>query len=172
MGRRSRKRGVSERGGGAAVRDRPAPAPAPRATAAATATPRRSATGRPSGPERPKALWHPVPVTEVAILFGTIAMLIGFTQGKDGVVPMAVGFGIVVLAVGELSVREHFSGFRSHALLLALLPVVLFEGLLYAFVGISGPLLLGIAVPLFVSLAFILRGRYREARMDRPLPRS
>jgi hypothetical protein len=164
MGRRSRKRGVSERGGTTAVRERPATAARP-----ATPAPRRAT---PAGPERPKALWHPVPVTEVAILLGTLAMLIGFTQGKDGVVPMAVGFGIVVLAVGELSVREHFTGFRSHALLLALLPVVVLEGLLYAFVGISGPLLLAIAVPTFISLAFIFRARYREARMDRPLPRS
>ncbi len=167
MGRRSRKRGVSERGGGTAVRERPAAAARPAAPA-----PRRASAPKPPGPERPKAIWHPVPVTEVAILFGTLAMLIGFTQGKGGVVPMAVGFGIVVLAVGELSVREHFTGFRSHALLLALLPVVVLEGLLYAFVGISGPLLLAIAVPTFISLAFIFRARYREARMDRPLPRS
>jgi hypothetical protein len=170
MGRRSRKRGVSERGGGTAVRDRPARAA--QAATSAPAAPRRPAPRRPPGPERPKALWHPVPVTEVAILAGTLALLVGFSRGSGGVVPMAVGFGVLVLAVGELSVREHFSGFRSHALLLALLPVVVLEGLLYAFVGVSGPLLLGIAVPVFVSLAFIFRARYREARMDRPLPRS
>lgn len=145
------------------------------AAAAPSAAPRASARPktRPAdrGAERPKAPWHPVPLTEVAILAGGVAMLVGFARGKDGVALMFIGLAICGLAVAELSAREHFSGYRSHSLILALIPVVILEGLLYGLVGISGPLLLAIAVPVFISLAFILRARYREARMERPLPR-
>jgi hypothetical protein len=109
-----------------------------------------------------------VPLTEIAILAGAVAMLVGFSRGKDGTVPMLVGLLVCGAAVTELSAREHFAGFRSHSLLLALVPVVVLEGLLFALVGVSGVLLLAIAVPVFVGLALLFRSRFREARATRP----
>src|SRR5690349_21280990 len=117
MGRRSRKRGMSERG----------PAAPPRAAAATapSASPRPRARTRPAlnEPVRPNAPWHPVPLTEVAIFAGGAAMLVGFARGRSGVGLMFIGLAICGLAVAELSAREHFSGYRSHSLILALIPV-------------------------------------------------
>src|SRR4051812_18621900 len=155
MGRRSRKRG----GGGAArAAERPVrtPRPVPPPT-----RPRRPITA--SRDERPRAPWHPVPVTEVAIFAGGIAMIVGFVGGRNTLVVSLVGLAVCGLAVLELAAREHFAGFRSHALLLALAPVVALEAVLYAF-GLSGPFLLAVAAPTYIGLAWTLRQRYKEAR--------
>ena len=158
MGRRSRKKG--------APTPRTAAPPRPSAPRSAPASrPKRPITA--SAAERPPAPWHPLPVTEVAIFVGAIAMLIGFVQGREGLVLTLVGFAVCGLAVLELAAREHFAGFRSHALLLALGPVVVLEGALF-FAGISGPLLLAIALPAFAALAYLLRQRYKEQRDVRP----
>jgi len=153
MGRRSRKKGVLTPRAGA---PRPAPRAAPR-----PARPERPITATPD--QRPKAPWHPLPVTEVAIFVGAVAMIVGFVQGRDGLPVTLVGMAVCGLAVLELSAREHFAGFRSHSLLLALGPVVALEAVLYA-LGLTGPVLLAIAVPLFVVLAYALRSRYKVER--------
>jgi hypothetical protein len=160
MGRRSRKKGVPTPRAGA-------PRPAPRTAPAAPRAPRPERPILATPDQRPRAPWHPIPVTEVAIFVGAVAMLVGFVQGRDGLPVTLVGMAVCGLAVLELCAREHFAGFRSHALLLALGPVVALEAVLYAF-GITGPLLLAIAVPLFAGLAYALRSRYKEQHNVRP----
>lgn len=155
MGKRSRKRGV------APVRNAPAVPP--------RRVPLAREGGRAAG-ERPPAPWGSVPLTEVAIGAGLIAMLVGFSRGKDGVVPMIVGLAVAGAAVLELTSREHFAGVRSHSLLLALAPTVVLEAALYG-LGLPGYVLLAIVAPVYAALFWVLRGRFRRAREIRALSR-
>lgn len=156
MGRRSRKRSMA---GTASARGTPR-VTAPRATRPAVAP----------AEERPRAPWHPVPVTEVGLGLGLLTALIGFIRGPKGTVPMIVGLGVCSVLAFELAAREHFAGFRAHALMLAAGPTVLLEALLYG-VGLRGPFLLAVAAPVFVALAFLFRSRWREASELRSLRR-
>jgi hypothetical protein len=116
MGRRSRKR-ASEQDAPPAPRvpdDRPvAPAPAPAAPRTATYKARRE--------DAPQPPWAPFPLTELCILLSIILIAIGFffADGQRRGVLLGGGFVLVTLAAGELSVREHFAGYRSHSSLLA-----------------------------------------------------
>jgi hypothetical protein len=119
MGRRSRKRG------GTATRDEPATR-AERDAArrerwqAGRPAGRPARSVRPSSAERPPAPWGSFPLSELVILAGIVVILWGaFGGGDQG--PERVA-GVLVLASlggGELALREHLGGFRSHSTLLA-----------------------------------------------------
>ena len=82
---------------------------------------RRSyARGRPSIDERPPPPWGSFPLSELAV-FVAIALLIGsfFVRGETGGVMFIAGLALGTLAGLEVSIREHFAGFRSHSTLLA-----------------------------------------------------
>jgi hypothetical protein len=102
MGRRSRKRGgLNTR----AERDAARRAPAPR---------------RPPASERPPAPWGSFPLSELVILIGIVVMVWGFLSGRDqGEERVAAGLLLASLGGGELALREHLGGFRSHSSLLA-----------------------------------------------------
>jgi hypothetical protein len=102
MGRRSRKRGgVTTR----AERDAARRAPAAR---------------RPSTSERPRAPWGSFPLSELVILIGIVVMVWGFLSGRDrGEERVAAGLVLASLGGGELALREHLGGYRSHSALLA-----------------------------------------------------
>lgn len=70
--------------------------------------------------EAPKAPWSPFPLVELVILIGLVMFVAGIGWGgsRRGVL-IAGGFTLISLASLELSVREHFAGFRSHSALLA-----------------------------------------------------
>jgi hypothetical protein len=110
MGRRSRKRS-STPGPPPPARDVPA-APPPAAP--------RTASYRARREDAPQPPWAPFPLTELVILLSIIMLALGFVTGGDrrGVL-LGGGFVLVTLAAGELSVREHFAGYRSHSSLLA-----------------------------------------------------
>jgi hypothetical protein len=110
MGRRSRKRSSTPVAPPPA-RDAP-PTPPPAAPRTATYKARRE--------DAPQPPWAPFPLTELVILLSIIMLLLGFVAGGDrrGVL-LGGGFVLVTLAAGELSVREHFAGYRSHSSLLA-----------------------------------------------------
>jgi len=97
MGRRSRKRGDSTR----AERD------------AARATPRRKTS------ERPPAPWGSFPLSELVIFLGLALILWGAARGSGGEEMLAAGLVIASLGGGELALREHLAGYRSHTSLLA-----------------------------------------------------
>jgi hypothetical protein len=99
MGRRTRKRGgLTTR----AERDAARRAPAVR---------------RPAGSERPPAPWGSFPLSELVILLG---MVWGFLSGADrGEERVAGGLLLASLGGGELALREHLGGYRSHSALLA-----------------------------------------------------
>src|SRR5215213_8898750 len=107
MGRRSRKRGDSTR----AERDA-----ARRARAAAgESSPRpRRATG-----ERPRAPWGSFPLSELIILLGIVLSLWGVARGSGEGEMLVAGLVIASLGGGELALREHLGGYRSHSALLA-----------------------------------------------------
>ena len=111
MGRRSRKRSISDSLG--ARETRPAPVPAPPRPAPSTL--RRRA---PSA-ERPPAPWGAFPLGELTTLAGIVLIVVGFASQSFRV--LAVGFALVALSACELALREHLAGFRSHSSLLGLL---------------------------------------------------
>jgi hypothetical protein len=57
----------------------------------------------------------------VVVLVALVLLVLGFlvVKGEQGAVIIAVGIALGSLAGLELSIREHFGGFRSHTLLLS-----------------------------------------------------
>ena len=120
MGKRSRKRSAS----GTAPRPvRPAAGTEARSAAPGGRTPGTPVSHRAKLDEAPPALWAPVPLTELAVFVGLILAIVGFVTGA--VVALGAGIALVSLAAIELSVREHFAGYRSHTALLSALAAVL-----------------------------------------------
>lgn len=117
--------------------------------------------------ERPPGIFGGVPVAEFAIFAGLVALVIGAIQGGGG----ALEVGIVVMALGvtEVTAREHFSGYRSHASLLALMPAVIAEATYALVVGVPQQriLLLVPVIPIFALCYWLLRRHFRVARHAR-----
>jgi len=107
MGRRSRKRGVETT---RAERD------AARRERAGAVRPR---PGRPSRAERPRPPWGSFPLSELVILLGLVLIGWGVLSGDDGGDRFLAGLVIASLGGGELALREHLAGYRSHTTLLA-----------------------------------------------------
>jgi hypothetical protein len=109
MGKRSRKR-LSP--------DAPAQTRAER-DARRAAAPRRTRT-RTVTRERPPAPWGSFPLSEIVVLLALICGVIGFLNLDSDRGKVAVGAAMVLgsLAGLEVSIREHFAGYRSHTLLL------------------------------------------------------
>jgi hypothetical protein len=112
MGRRSRKRGESTR----AERDAARLERARRQELGSSPPPR---PGRPSLHERPTAPWGSFPLSELVIFVGIVLILVGAVQGTDGARFIVSGLVIAGLGGGELALREHMAGYRSHSSLLA-----------------------------------------------------
>jgi hypothetical protein len=154
-----------------------------RASAAAPAaeTPRRAqerAPARPAprhpsrldvrdGVPRPDAIWAPFPLTEIAMGVGIVLFLAGVASGgKDGAWVLGIGVVVLAVAVAELCLREHFAGFRSHSVLLGLLPVTAVHVLVVLLVTSDwrGPLALVVDLAVAAGLAWWLQGRFRAAQ--------
>ncbi len=75
---------------------------------------------------RPKAPWHPFPLVELAVFIGIVCLIVGvFTRDATyGRVLIALGLTLGALGGLDTSLREHFAGYRSHALVLAAFPAV------------------------------------------------
>jgi hypothetical protein len=72
--------------------------------------------------EAPQAPWHPVPLVELAIFAGLVLSVVGFFSEGDARATLILGgLVLIALASGELAIREHMAGYRSHSALLALL---------------------------------------------------
>ena len=112
-----------------------------------------------------------MPVSEIAIFAGIIALVVGLITG--GQPALVVGAIVCGLGVTEVTAREHFSGFRSHSTLLAAVPAVIVEVAFALLVGVPSQRLL-LLVPLiavWVPCFWLLRKTFqtaRHARLARP----
>lgn len=166
---RSRKRRAARtRATGAPEPTSPAPIAASQPAAPRVVAGRRG--------ERPRPPWHPVPLSELLILAGAIALIIGLGRGPDGPGREPIELGVVAVAVGtfEVVLREHRGGFRSHTVLLAFLPVVVFHTVAVLVIQSFTPVTHAITIGLLVAdvaifaLAFrMLRTGYRDAKHRR-----
>lgn len=152
MGKRSRKR--SGAGPSAPSRD----ATQLRAPAAA---PSSSARRRPRLDEAPAAPWAPFPLVELCILLALIMIALGFfSSGARGRALFGAGLTLVSLAALELTIREHFAGYRSHSALLAGAAAVGSGALLYFLVGASRAVVVVAGVAVFATLWRVLRAAF------------
>jgi hypothetical protein len=177
--RKRRRSGAASQGAAASSAAKPtAPAPA----SAAKATPsapagtrsRQRRAQREAALERPQAPWHPLPLSELVILVGMIAVIIGASRGESGLTLIVIGLAAVLIGTLDFTIREHFTGYRSHAALLAALPTALLHGLLaIAMLALGAPSPSWVVVPLIVDVPVFLvlyrffRGRFRDARRER-----
>jgi hypothetical protein len=121
--------------------------------------------------ERPASIFAPLPVSELAILAGIVAVVIGFLNRRGPA--LEVGVIVAGLGVVEFTAREHFSGYRSHSTLLAAVPAVIAEVLFVAFLGVPQVriLLFAPVLPVFGLSFWLLRRAFavaRHARVTRP----
>jgi uncharacterized membrane protein len=146
-------------------RPRPAQAKAPAAEPAIPKTPpvprRRRA---PALDERPPAPWGSFPLVELVVLVAIVMLGAGLvTQGGRGPVMIGVGLVLGALAGLELSIREHFAGYRSHTLVLAgALAVAVLGALTLLTPALWLPLALAAAVAAFALVAWGLTRAFRR----------
>jgi hypothetical protein len=128
-----------------------------------------AASGRRLGTygQRPRSIFHPIPVSEVAILAGLVGVMVGVID--RGNPSLWVGAIVCALGVFEVTAREHLSGFRSHTTLLAAFPAVVVEVILAVEVGVPTKrvLLLLPVIPIFALSFWILHRAFRNARHAR-----
>ena len=87
--------------------------------------PHASADGRPP--------WHPFPLTELSVFIGLVLLVWGVIRRDDpaGRVLLVCGMALGSLGGLETTLREHFTGIRSHSSVLAGLPAVVVAGALF-----------------------------------------
>jgi hypothetical protein len=139
----------------------------------------RSSSTAPTYGERPRARWHPLPLSELLILVGAIGAAIGFSRASrhglsSGGPALLAGVGAVAIGTIEVTLREHRTGYRSHAVMLALLLVLVFHSAVV--LGLSSMTtvpqllnvgLLAVDLALFAFLFKLLRARFLDARRER-----
>jgi hypothetical protein len=120
--------------------------------------------------ERPASPFGGLPVSEIAIFVGAVGACVGLFGNEHSA--LIVGVIVCALGVVEFTAREHFSGYRSHAMLLAAVPPV---AILITAVKVLGApaqrttreLLLVAIIPVFALGFWALRKRFRAARQAR-----
>lgn len=123
--------------------------------------------------ERPPSPFGGLPVSEIMIFAGLVALAVWLFVG-GAVATLIVGLVVCGLGVIEVTAREHLSGYRSHATLLAGMPAVAIGIGVVSAIGTQrdrAPLLIVVACPIFGVLFWLLRKRFqtaRQARIARP----
>jgi hypothetical protein len=102
--------------------------------------------------KRPQTPWHPFPLVELAIFVGLVLIVFGFLSRDSTRGRTLLTLGLTLGALGGLdtSVREHFSGYRSHTIVLAAFPAVAVAVIL-AVAGAPAPVVPGAALIVFVA---------------------
>lgn len=128
---------------------------------------------------RPQAPWHPLPLAELLILVGVVGVMVSVFLEKVLSPPLLVA-SIVAVAIGtfEVTLREHLGGYRSHTVLLAVVPVVVLHSAVLLVGGaftavprwVNIPLL-AIDIAIFSLLYKLLRLRYLDAKRERRFAR-
>ena len=145
MGKRSRKQ-------------RPGPERAANTRAERDAR-RQAAATAPRRPKReePPAPWGSFPLTELVVLIALVFGVIGFIRFSTHSGKVMVAAAMVLGSLGglEVSIREHFAGYRSHTSLLAASAGVAAMILIGVVAGTAGIGVLGLAVGVGV-IVFVL----------------
>jgi len=120
--KRSRKRRKERRHGLAAQPQAGPAAEVPAETASPVAgddEKRIRSARRTPGDDAPAPPWGSFPLSELVVLVGLVMLVAGFFVGPPrGGLLLGTGLALGSLAGLELAVREHFSGYRSHTILL------------------------------------------------------
>jgi len=152
LGKRSRKRPAP---------DRPPTTRAERDARRRTATPTVVRRGT---REKPPAPWGPFPLTEILVLLALVLGILGFVNvaHQRGKVMIVAAMVLGSLGGLEISIREHFAGFKSHTTLLAGGTAVMAMMLIYA---LGGQTLAGLVVAVATGTLIFVLGfwRLREA---------
>ena len=103
-------------------------------------------------------------LTEVTILIAIVALAIAAARGLAQNTGLLVfGLTCMTLATGELSVREHLAGYRSHSAILAALATAALTTPLIVWVpGLPKVLVIALAAVLLVGGLQLLRGVFRR----------
>jgi hypothetical protein len=112
-----------------------------------------------------------VPLVEIAVLVGVVCIAVGFfsRDSTRGRTLLVLGFALGSLGGLDTSIREHFAGYRSHTLVLALAPAVAAMVLL-AVAKVTPALIPPIAVAIFGVAFILLRGAWTRARSSSQYP--
>jgi hypothetical protein len=106
---------------------------------------------------------------------GAIGTVVGLRRGvSNGGPALFAGLAAVIVGTVEVTLREHLGGYRSHTIILALLPTIVFHSavalVVAAFTRVPSwlnVLLLLIDVALFSFLFKLLRARFLDASRER-----
>jgi hypothetical protein len=124
---------------------------------------RTRAARRRSGDDRPPAPWGGFPLSEIAVLVGVVLLIAGFfVSPPQGFVMIAVGLVLGSLAGLELSIREHFAGYRSHTLLLSAAVGVPVFGVLFVATKVPVPICLAAGAVAFGGSAWLFTQAFRR----------
>ena len=116
--------------------------------------------------ERPPAPWGSFPLVEIVVLISLVLLVWGFiTRGSRGGTMIVAGLVLGSLAGLELSIREHFGGFRSHTTLLAGVAGFAAMAITYFAAGrgtLARTLLIPVAAVVFLAAFWLLRQAFKR----------
>ena len=97
------------------------------------------------------------------MLVGIVLLIAGFfVAPPQGFVMIAVGLALGSLAGLELSIREHFAGFRSHTLLLSAAIAVPLFGVLFLATKTATVICVAVTVAAFGGSAWLFAQAFRR----------
>jgi hypothetical protein len=114
--------------------------------------------------QRPPAPWGSFPLVELVILLAVVLLGAGFfVQARLGLVMILAGLGLGVLGGTEVSIREHFAGYRSHTTLLSGVVAVVLAT--FAFLVVPDELRIvpfGFAAAVFALCFYLFRRAFKR----------
>jgi hypothetical protein len=111
--------------------------------------------------EPPKGPWGSFPLTELTVLAGLILLVLGLITGS--MTQLVIGLLLGSAGGLELSIREHFAGYRSHTTLLSGVVFVASTGVAYFLAGLVLWQALAIGVILLALSFWQLRRTFQHA---------
>ena len=119
--------------------------------------------------EPPPAPWGAFPLTEIVVLLALIFGIVGFIKFDTRSGKVMVGAAMALGSLGglEVSIREHFAGYRSHTSLLAGSCGVTMMILVYVIAGTAGLAVVGLAVAVGVIVFVLAFDALRQAFIRR-----
>lgn len=113
--------------------------------------------------DRPPAPWGDFPLSEIVVFIGILLLIAGFfVAPPQGFVMIAVGLVLGSLAGLELSIREHFAGYRSHTLLLSAAVGVPIFGVLFVATEVPVPICIAAGLVAFGGSAWLFTNAFRR----------